>query len=201
MRDPYHIERYSFGPDTDNVVYDTIDRTGSGDYIASSAVALTVKAPLSGAQAAEYMAAGGLIVGQISFYAPGGQAFTPTPAPTRQPAPTARPGSGSMFLPALLKHASFLDPPRGTDPPYKGYAVMWRLEAGNRQAWLVRPDGSLADAAAVARDLGLAAGDIEFEAVVDSGEPRLGAAVWAETGSKKNCWGIDGLEFCMKKKK
>lgn len=201
LEEDFRISRYSYGPDTDNVVYDTVDRPRGAGFLASSAVALTQKEPMREEAAEAYMAGAGLVVGQISFYAPGGMAVTPTIAP---PTPTAGPtrtdGDGIIWLPAVLDTAAFLPTVPGAGSPFQSYAVMWRTEGGAPRAWLVRPDGSLADGAAVARDLGLPGDAIEFEAVVEEPEPRLGAAVWAEAGSKKHCWGVDGLRWCLKKK-
>jgi uncharacterized delta-60 repeat protein len=197
LRSKFRIERYSVGPDTDNVLYDSVERSGAvvqqlagaGSWVATSAVATILKEPVSSARMAELLAsAEGVIVGEVSFYAPKGQSVTPTPVPTARSWPHA------MFLPSLSETRA-----GGDAWAYRGYAVLWRSEAGTPRAWLVRPDGSLASAADVARDLGLPVGSIVFEDVLPALEPSLNPVVWAEQGSKKVCWGFDGFKWCQKK--
>src|SRR4029450_13218234 len=78
--------------------------------------------------------------------------------------------------------------------PYHGYAVLWYRQGGSDRLAFLRPDGSLADAAAVAVELGL---PVAFEPPVP-GEPTTASDCWAEEGSIKICWKIDGAKGCVK---
>lgn len=194
----YRFSRYSHGADPEGAVYDSVERPGGADFLASSAVSLRLRAPLTGAEAAEFIADDGLVLGQISFYAPGGLAVTPTVAPPTPPAIPTRPGR--IMLPSLFESAAVSPSAPSSPSPFMSYAVLLEQADASARAWLVRPDGSRADAADVARDLGLAPDAIEFEAVDFTAEPRLGSAVWSESGSKKTCWGLDGIKWCLSKK-
>lgn len=193
---------YSDGPDVAEVLYVTpgkgtaatgtsgVGTLGEGmsdmetsDWVQIAAVKADVRVPIDGAAMDAYLARPeGMLVGQISLYAPGSVPLTPTPVPTAVPWPNR------IYLPwsELAWQA--------TRPnPYRFYAVLWESQGGERRLRLVRPDGSEADAAAAAAETGL---DLAFEAPIPS-ESTVAAVCSEEPGSKKICWKVDRVKGCI----
>jgi uncharacterized delta-60 repeat protein len=174
---------YSTGPDVAEVLYVTPDE-GRTDRVEIAAVKADVSFPVDGPAMDAYLARPeGMLVGQISLYAPGTVPMTPTPAPTAVPWPNR------LYLPwAELAWQA------GRPSPYRFYAVLWDTEGGQRRLRLVRPDGSEVDAATVSAETGL---DMEFEPPIPS-ESTVSAVCSEEPGSKKICWKVDRLKGCVK---
>lgn len=174
---------YSTGPDVAEVLYVTPGE-GRTDRVEIAAVKADVSFPVDGPAMDAYLARPeGMLVGQISLYAPGSVPMTPTPMPTAVPWPNR------LYLPwAELAWQV------GRPHPYRFYAVLWETEGGQRRMRLVRPDGSEVDAATASAETGL---DMEFEPPIPS-ESTVSAVCSEEPGSKKICWKVDRLKGCVK---
>jgi hypothetical protein len=197
----HKVTDYGDGPDVDGVVYFTLSRGGqarqaggrrsalagapaqgaaSNSWIGLVATRMTARQPLDDAAMAGYLTRPeGLLVGELGIYAPS----APPPTPTSAPGLVL--GPNRLFLP----YAEVL----GQPGPYRAYAVLWHDDGTGRRVWLVQPDGSLLDAAQVSQQLGI---PVAFEPLAAS-DPTVASEVWAEQGSKKICWKIDGVKGCI----
>jgi hypothetical protein len=191
VRLKHRVADYSDGPAVNDAVYVTVPRGGSAiaqqtgpePWLAFIGSPMTVRQPVNMAAMSGYLRRPeGVLVGELGVYAPA----APPPTPTLVP-PLIR-GPQRIFLPWTEV--------TGHPGPFRAFAVLWRDDGsgGGPRPWLVRPDGTVLDAAQVSAELGLA---VEYEPVAE-GEASVTTTVWAEQGSTKICWKFDGFSGCVK---